>query len=620
MPKRTMSEWAERYRIINGAPWVNETAPYLAVVMDAVSDPLTQEVVLVAPSQAGKSEFALNVVGYYSHQEPSPILLVQPTVEMGESFSKERVSAMIRETPVLARLFGEARSRASNNTILSKYCPGGGLDIAGANAPAGLAMRPKRVVILDERDRHPRSAGKEGDVKAISRARTRKWRKRRKIIEISSPTDEVSSLIWPSYLEGTREVLHLECPECEAPQAPVFEQLKYTRDDDGKVDPASVAYECAACSHRIPATHERITKQRARFIQTARPKVPHKRTFRLHGILAAYHSWVEICQEFVTANTQADPALRNDMLRAFFNTTLGELYKDQQVETQKSILLGRSKRYDGGKDDEPMRFHVPREAALLSMGWDIQHDRGHGIVRAWGVGERSWLVERVILWGDTSQAEFWRRLDEYRIDRSWIHEGGARLKIRAMAIDAGDGTHAKAVYSFCAPRLAHHVYAIKGSNNPQAPVLPNKPTPVKPGRLYVIGVNAIMDIVNRRLGSEIPGPGYYGFNEYANDDYFTQLLSMRRVIDPKTRRRRWDHTPGVRNEDADAEAYAYAALKLGPVPTASLAAEVTRINAIGEAERARGEQPTPEPPRPPVKAATRASKQWVGARKGRWLG
>lgn len=619
MPKRTMSEWAARYRIINGAPWINDTAPYLATVMDAVSDPTVQDVVLVAPSQSGKSEFALNVIGYFSHQEPSPILVILPTLEMGESFSKERLAGMLKETPVLQRLFGERRSRDSNNTILSKYTPGGGVDIVGANAPAGISMRPKRVVIMDERDRHPRSAGKEGDVKVLGRARTRKWRKRRKIIEISSPTDEISSLIWPSYLEGTREVLHLECPTCEAVQVPIFEQLKFERDDDGQVIPTSVAYQCAACEHRIPATHEAITKQRARFIQTARPKVPHKRTFRLHGILAAYHSWVEICQEFVTANTQPDPAMRNEMLRAFFNTTLGELYKDQQVETQKSKLLKRAVRYDGGKDDEPIRFQVPSGAGLISSGWDLQHDRAHGIVRAWGIGAQSWLLERVILWGDTSQPDFWLQLDDYLRTRTWLHEGGARMRIRTTAIDAGDGTHAKQVYQFAAPRLAHNVFAIKGASKSDAPIVPSKPTKVKPGRLYVVGVHAAMEHVQRRLTMEQPGPGYYHFNEYANnDEYFTQLLSMRRVINPKSRKYQWDPTPNVRNEDADAENYAYIALHLGPVSIPGLAQEVIRVNALGAEERAKAARSEAPPPRA-RKTAKPAKKAWVRSGRGSWL-
>ena len=165
LPRLSMSEWAERYRVLspeataNHGPWQNAQVPYLAAIMDAVSDRTTQEITVVSPSQAAKTELLLNTIGYFIHQEPSPMLCVQPTVETAESFSKDRVAPMIRDCAVLSALVAPARSRESNNTILSKSFAAGQLDMTGANAPSALAMRPKRVILLDERDRHPRSAG-----------------------------------------------------------------------------------------------------------------------------------------------------------------------------------------------------------------------------------------------------------------------------------------------------------------------------------------------------------------------------------------------------------------------------------------------------------------------------
>ncbi len=615
-PRRTLSQWAEQERVINGAPWRNDTAPYLVPIMDAISDRVTQEITLIAPSQSGKSELALNAFGFFVHQEPSPMLLVQPTVEMGERFSKERVASMIRETPALAALIAPARSRDANNTTTSKSYPGGQADIVGANAPAGLAMSPKRVVLLDERDRHPRSAGSEGDVKAIARARTRRFRHRRKIVEISSPTDQETSLIYPSYLEGTQEVIHWTCTACGLTQPPHFAQLKWDRIPSGQVDVASVRVVCDGCGHAHGPREERAVKASAWPVQTADPKVPYKRSFWLHGLLAAFHQWAEIAQEFITANEQKDAALRADMLRAFFNTTLGELYKDTALESTKQALLDRAKRYDGGAGDDPVRFQVPRAAGVVVAGCDVQHDRVEIVVRAYGVGEESWLIERVVLRGDTSQPAWWGALEEWRSTRQYRHESGAMMPLRAMTVDSGDGTHAKRVYEYCAPRLGQQVYAVKGSSNPTAPLLPMKPTKVKPGRVYVIGVNGLMDRMQRRLAMDGVGPGYRHLNEYADDDYVSQVLSMRRVIDPKTRKRRWEATPNVRNEMADAEVYADAALLLA-VPVASLASEVDRVNADGARLAT---SPTPAPPSPPVAAPTaRPSSSWVAPRSGGWI-
>lgn len=69
---------------------------------------------------------------------------------------------MLRDTPCLRGLV-DNRSRMSGNTILLKNYPGGYLVIVGANSPASLASRPIKVLLADEIDRYPASAGTEGD-------------------------------------------------------------------------------------------------------------------------------------------------------------------------------------------------------------------------------------------------------------------------------------------------------------------------------------------------------------------------------------------------------------------------------------------------------------------------
>lgn len=621
LPRLSMSEWATRYRVLSPeatsqhGPWQNEVVPYLVEIMDAVSDRTTQEITVVSPSQAAKTELLLNAIGFFIHQEPSPILVVQPTVETAESFSKDRVAPMIRDCAALSTLVAPARSRESNNTILSKGYSNGQLDMCGANAPVGLAMRPKRIVLLDERDRHPRSAGTEGDVKAIARARTRSFQRRRKIVEVSSPTSLEESLIWPSYLEGTQEVYEVPCPACDHFQTLHFDRLRWELDDAGKVRAESVRYACAACPQEIPAREKGAMLRAGRWTATAEARAPHKRSFHISGLVAAFALWEEVAQEFVTANGQTDLSLRAEMLRAFFNTTMGELFKDQTAETVKSSLLSRCVPYcaDGA-------WQVPQGAGVLTAGVDIQHDRAEIVVRAWGVGEESWLIARAVLRGDAFGQAFWTQLDEYRTRKTWRHESGAPMSIRAMCIDAGDGAMAKNVYEYCAPRLGAGVFAIKGHGSITAPMLPTKPTKVKPGRLYLLGVNAIMERTYRRLGMTERGPGYLHLNEYAGErppdgvpaDYLEQLLSMVRARDEKSRRYRYVVKKGARNEVADAETYAYAALLLGPVDRTLLVHEVDRINRLGASLRGDSALTTTAPT--PAPAAS--TMPWVTKRGG----
>ena len=69
--------------------------------MDAISDPLIRDCVVMAGAQVGKTEMLLNVIGFHVGQDPAPMLVVQPTLEMAQSFSKDRLAPMLRDTPNL---------------------------------------------------------------------------------------------------------------------------------------------------------------------------------------------------------------------------------------------------------------------------------------------------------------------------------------------------------------------------------------------------------------------------------------------------------------------------------------------------------------------------------------
>ena len=84
-------------------------------------------------SQTGKTECVNNIVGYFMNQDPSPMLCLQPTLDMAETWSKDRLSPMIRDTPVLKNLVSDPKARESGNTVLHKRFLGGHITIAGAN-------------------------------------------------------------------------------------------------------------------------------------------------------------------------------------------------------------------------------------------------------------------------------------------------------------------------------------------------------------------------------------------------------------------------------------------------------------------------------------------------------
>ena len=184
-PPITITEWADEYRRLSPEAsaepgrWKTSKAPYQKEIMDAIGEIGVEKVVVMSAAQIGKSDACiLNPLGYYMHYDPSPIMILQPTIQMAEAFSKDRISPMIRDTPILQDKVDD-KSRTSGNTILQKIFPGGHVTMVGANSPSSLASRPIRILLADEIDRYPATAGNEGDPLLLATKRlTTFWNKK----------------------------------------------------------------------------------------------------------------------------------------------------------------------------------------------------------------------------------------------------------------------------------------------------------------------------------------------------------------------------------------------------------------------------------------------------------
>ena len=141
-------------------------------------------------------------------------MCMQPTLDMGQTLSKDRIAPMIRDTPRLTGLV-DTKSRYAGNTVMKKNFPGGHITIVGANSPSSLASRPIKVLLADEIDRYPKSAGTEGDPLDLAKKRqTTFWDY--KTVMVSTPTIKGDSRIEDAYLLSTQEEWNVPCPECGA--------------------------------------------------------------------------------------------------------------------------------------------------------------------------------------------------------------------------------------------------------------------------------------------------------------------------------------------------------------------------------------------------------------------
>jgi phage terminase large subunit GpA-like protein len=257
-PDLSVSEWADTYRMLSPESsaepgrWHTARVPYMREVMDAIGDRRTEVIVVQASAQIAKTEMLLNALGYFSHLDAAPVLFLQPTLQMAEAISKDRLAPMIRTTPELAALFGAEKSRSSTGTLLHKAASNGArITLAGANSPASLAGRPIRVILADELDRWPVNVGEEGSPLALAMKRTTTFR-RRKILVTSTPTVAGGSQIEAWHELSDQRQWNAPCPRCSEEFVFEWEHVRFE-----ERDPASACIECPHCQGRIEE-HERL--------------------------------------------------------------------------------------------------------------------------------------------------------------------------------------------------------------------------------------------------------------------------------------------------------------------------------------------------------------------------
>ena len=512
--------------------------------MDAVSDPEVHTVVVMSSAQVGKTEVLLNILGYHIDQDPAPILALQPTLEMAQAFSKDRMVPMVRDTPALKGKIRDARSRDSGNTVLHKSFTGGHVTMAGANSPSSLASRPIRIVLCDEVDRYPASAGTEGDPVKLAAKRSRTfWN--RKLILTSTPTIKGQSRIEMAYEASDRREYWVPCPHCGEHQVLRWSQVRWP---EGR--PEDAQYACIECGvlwsdgERWSAVYQGEWRARGETKGVA--------GFHINELASTMSKLGETAVAFVEA--KRDPSL----LQVWVNTSLGETWEERGDTVEAEGIDALREPYGPEALPEDVRF--------LTAGVDTQDDRLELEILGWGEDEESWGVEYHVLYGDPAQPAVWTELDGL-LSGTWETDSGRKLRVVGAAIDSG-GHHAEAVLRFCRSRFRRRVYAIKGQAGQGKPVWPLRASRTKTrDSVFMVGVDTAKDAIYARLQIEEPGPGYChlpadpitGYDaDWAEQVTSEQRMTRYREGRPYTV---WVLPKGKRNEALDCRVYAYAALK-----------------------------------------------------------
>ena len=507
----SISEWAEKYRVLSAAsaekgPLKLSRTPYLVPFMNKMGDPSVEMGVFCKPAQIAGTEMTISIIGYYSC-EPCPIMVVLADEDTAKYISRERVQQMYRSSPELSKLIDESHFNIDEITLKN----GAYIAMAWASSVAKLASRPIKVVICDEVDKPGYFVStKEASPISLVKERTESFYTR-KIILLSTPTDETGNIYKHLNLCDVIYDWHVPCPHCGTYQ-PLrwgaeyqtgFKDGVYRSKDGEMLKLGGVQWEGGR-----NATHDQImaaryvcgtcggmmdTAQKNRAVEAGiivpRGKEPAhavnigmhvNRLYSLLGksgdIPGLVHNWI---------NAQSDPGL----LQGFVNSTLAEIWV-QKIEPKKETEILQAK-----CDLEPRT--VPEKAIALICSVDVQKRGYWYTVFAYAQDMTSWLID----YGPLPTEEM---LNTLLFDTQFpVKNMGTHMSIWRVGIDTGGGkgyrdedSMTEATYNWITRNRSRgvQIFGMKGSSNPlQGKIRVGKPLDKTPsGKPMPGGVQIVM--------------------------------------------------------------------------------------------------------------------------------
>lgn len=498
-PTLARSEWCSRELYLppesSATPGVYdlERYPYLREPLDAVDDPRVKQIVLCWATQLGKTTLLQAVLASQAMLSPVPAMLgsadKDSMIELRDKFY-----AFASASPAVSPTVPEPRLR--NN----RWVDVGGLrcHLAYSYNTQRMSGKSCALVLCTELDRW-RKTLTHGDPYKIISQRVKAFH-RSIIIAESTPSNE-DSRIYRLYEQGDQRRFMVPCPRCNHWQELRFFPYKKgpmkgfggvagLYDAKGNLLPADAAIEAAyyLCEKgcRFESSEKLLAVRAGRWVPrgqkinargklTGTPlKSPRIWSSQLSSIYSETVSFGDMAAEWISARDKlAD-------LQVFYNDWCALRWRKRTKSLSWQELHRRLRgQYNPGT--------VPPWAYFLTAGVDVGDRYCRWVVRAWGEGGRSALVD----WGTTRRVadepagaaseearRQWheqlrlghlRALTDEVLQRSWALPGGEAnpqghrgLSVTLAGIDVGYKPHLVHEYWLSLGALRSRVYQVRG--------------------------------------------------------------------------------------------------------------------------------------------------------------
>ena len=576
----TVSEFAESNVILEegacrGQKFSYRKRPYFKVPSDALGDDLHNcRVVIVSPTQLGKTTAFLNYLYYIISYRPDNTLILLDSAKTAEKLMRTRIRPFLRSQVKLESLqkglqVDYDKSASTSNISLAA---GKSILMGSARSASDLSSFTCRYLIADEVSRFPTILDKEGDPLTLAMQRQETYIRSMSILT-STPTTE-SCTINQHYLLGTQEEWSAIC-ECGCYMPVNYRDIDFT-------DIENPTYACPECG----TVYDEFTLQYK--LQHGYAPPANKKPFAdSYGrICRSFHIKGTLCPErytwkYLREKELASRKLGRGAYMSFVNTSLGEVYYpgiDENIDVNKMI---QCRRYFE-------RNTVQKWVRFVTCGIDTQDNRFEIVVIGSDASRKHvCFIERKVILGDLRESQVWNDLLDYLNNFRCTTRDGRVLPIQISCIDSG-GHYTQDVYAFClrSPRLR----PVKGVGTQTASkdlIYKVSDVPVKAysngaGRIKLTLVNTFYakDVIREQLLSiqmdSRASDWVISSHVDANFDalFFDQMnAEFRETL--SSGKYRWVCKPGVRNEALDCTVYALTAVDIARLMTGNAATEIS---------------------------------------------
>src|SRR5690348_7997760 len=338
----TVSQWADAERVLSAkgsaepGRWRTHRNPPLREPMDCLSARSTvQDIVCMFPIQFGKTEIAVNGLGYTMDHNPGPVMVCLPGEVGRDKWVAQKLNPMLEETPAAHRALTSVASRDSSNTRTFKDFAGGQLYLEHAGSPSRLKSTSVRTLIVDELDEFAGNLVGGDDPVEMLNGRTSAFPATSKRLYISTPQMQGTSRIEYLWNLSDQRRYHVACPDCGHEQPLEWAGLHYTPDG------SACWYVCRECGVCIEEHHKTALIAAGRWV----PEHP-ERKIRGYTINCLYYPiglgprWLDLVAMWRGA--QNDPA----RLKTFVNDRLAEPWEDPAMRAVKhNVIADRAEPY-----------------------------------------------------------------------------------------------------------------------------------------------------------------------------------------------------------------------------------------------------------------------------------